>query len=601
MRPYSLLPGLLLASLASLASSAAQTLPATAPTARDVHVRNNAHNALFEDFYGNNLKNHPEQATSVGDYRYNDRLSDASLAAIAREHAEADAYLARLKAIPTDGMPEQDRLSHELLERQLTLGDENYALKNYEMPVNQQNGVHTGLADLPQGMPFDSVKHYEDYIARLHQIPRVLDGTTEVMRAGERDGLMPVKFIMEKIPGQCDGIIAADPFLLPTKKYPADISAEDQARLTAAITKAVNEEVFPAYRKFAAFVRTEYAPHGRTDLSVESLPDGKHRYALAVRMMTTLNVTPAQVHAIGLAEVARITAEMTKLAQANGYKDLASFRAAINADPKWKPTSEAQIVDDFAHYIHQMEPRLPELFTLLPKSPVTVEPIPDFAKAEATHYVAGTPDGKRPGRVVVAVADPTSRTLVLDEAVAYHEGVPGHHDQISVAQQLKGLPRFRLRGFYSAYTEGWALYAEQLGKEIGFYQNPVSDYGRLNSELFRAVRLVVDTGIHDQNWSRQQVIDYMHANDVNDAVAQTETDRYIAWPGQALAYKMGQLKIRELRERAKTQLGPHFDIRAFHDEIINGGAMPLDLLDARVTRWISSQTPANASVQPGPW
>ena len=595
MRTRSFLPGLLLASLAPLPLLFAQTLPATAPTS-DVSARVAAQNAVFEEYYQNNLKNHPEMATSVGDYRYNDRLSDDSLAAIAREHGENDAFLARLKGIPTDGMTDQDRLSHSLLERALTMADESYALKNYEMPVNQQNGVHTSLADLPQGMPFDSVKHYEDYLARLHQVPRVLEQTTEVMRAGERDGLMPVKFLMEKIPGQCEGIVAADPFLLPTKKYPASLSAADQQRLTAAITQAVHDEVLPAYAKFAGFVRADYAPHGRPDLSVESLPDGKRRYAFAVRSMTTLNITPAQVHEIGLSEVARITAEMTQLAQANGYKDLASFRAAINADPRWKPTSEGQIVDDFARYIHQMEPRLPELFTLLPKSPVTVEPIPDFAKAEATHYVAGTPDGKRPGRVVVAVANPTSRTLVLDEAVAYHEGVPGHHDQISVAQQLKGLPRFRLRGFYSAYTEGWALYAEQLGKEIGFYQNPVSDYGRLNSELFRAVRLVVDTGIHDQGWSRDKVIAYMHANDVNDALAQTETDRYIAWPGQALAYKMGQLKIRELREKAKGQLGPRFDIKTFHDEILDGGAMPLDLLDARVTRWITSQAPANAAL-----
>ncbi len=595
MRLTSVLPGLLLASFAVLAPLAAQTLPATAPTS-DVAARTATQNALFEDFYQTNLKNNPEMATSVGDYRYNDRLSEESLAAIQRQHAEDDTFLARLKAISTDGMPDQDRLSHELLERRLTLADDSYALKNYEMPVNQQNGVHTGLADLPQSMPFDSVKHYEDYIARLHQIPRVLEQTTEVMRAGEADHLMPVRFLMEKIPVQCDGVVAANPFLLPTKKYPAGITAADQGRLTAAITKAVNEEVFPAYKKFAAFVRTDYAPHGRTDLSIESLPEGKRRYALAVRQMTTLNVTAAQVHAIGLSEVARISGEMTTLAKAQGYKDLPAFRAAINADPKWKPTSEGQIVDDFAKYIHAMEPRLPELFTLLPKSPVTVEAIPDFAKAEATHYNSGTPDGKRPGRVVVAVADPTTRTLVLDEAVAYHEGVPGHHDQISVAQQLKGLPKFRLRGGYSAYTEGWALYAEQLGKEIGFYQNPISDYGRLNSELFRAVRLVVDTGIHDLGWSREKVIDYMHENDVNDALAQTETDRYIAWPGQALAYKMGQLKIRELRERAKTQLGPHFDIRTFHDEIIDGGAMPLDLLDARVTRWIQSQAPANAAV-----
>ena len=241
-----------------------------------------------------------------------------------------------------------------------------------------------------------------------------------------------------------------------------------------------------------------------------------------------------------------------------------------------------------------MQPKLPELFGLLPKSPVTVEPIPDFAKAEATHYVAGTPDGKRPGRVVVAVADPTKRTLVLDEAVAYHEGVPGHHMQISIAQTLQGIPKFRLRGFYSAYAEGWALYSEELGKEIGFYKDPVSDYGRLNSELFRAVRLVVDTGIHDKNWTREKVIDFMHANDVNDALAQTETDRYIAWPGQALAYKMGQLTIRKLREEAKTQLGSKFDIKAFHDQILNGGAMPLDLLQERVEAWIKSQGSAKS-------
>jgi uncharacterized protein (DUF885 family) len=552
-------------------------------------------NALFEEYYQARLKNSPEQATSLGDYRYNALLGQYSLKAIADQHAEADAFLARLEKISTEGMSDTDLLSHELLERQLKQADVGYSLKNYEMPINQQGGIHTGLADLPLSVPFDSVQHYDDYIARLKQIPRVLDQTTEVLRQGEKDGLMPPKLITEKLAGQCDGVVAADPFLLPLKKFPASFSDADKQRLTAEMTKAVNEDVFPAYKKFTAFLRDEYAPKGRTQLSIESLPDGKRRYAEAVKMMTTVNISPAEVHALGLSEVKRITEAMTELAQKQGYKDLASFRAAINADPKWKPKSEQQIVDDFAKYIHQMEPKLPELFNLLPKAPVTVEPIPDFAKAEATHYVAGTPDGKRAGRVVVAVADPTTRTLVLDEAVAYHEGVPGHHMQISVAQQLKGLPKFRLRGGYSAYTEGWALYAEELGKEIGFYQDPVSDYGRLNSELFRAVRLVVDTGIHDQNWTRQQVIDYMHANDVNDAIAQTETDRYIAWPGQALAYKMGQLTIRKLRDEAKQQLGANFDIKAFHDEILNGGAMPLDLLQARVERWIKTQMPQNAS------
>lgn len=552
-------------------------------------------NALFEEYYQAGLKNSPERATSLGDYRYNNLLSQHSLKSIADEHVEADAFLARLEKISTDGMGDQDLLSHELLERQLKQADTNYSLRNYEMPINQQNGIHTSLADLPLSVPLDSVQHYEDYIGRLHQVPRALDQTTEVLRQGMKDGLMPPSLITALLPGQCDGIVSADPFLLPLKKFPASFTDADKQRLTAEMTKAVNNDVLPAYRKFAAFLRDDYAPRGRAQLSIESLPDGKRRYAEAVKMMTTVNITPAQVHQLGLDEVKRITAEMTELAHKQGYKDLTSFRAAVNSDPKWRPTSEQQIVDDFAKYIHQMEPKLPELFGLLPKSPVTVEPIPDFAKAEATHYVAGTPDGKRAGRVVVAVANPTTRTLVLDEAVAYHEGVPGHHMQISVAQQLKGLPKFRLRGGYSAYTEGWALYAEALGKEIGFYQDPVSDYGRLNSELFRAVRLVVDTGIHDQGWTRQQVIDYMHANDVNDALAQTETDRYIAWPGQALAYKMGQLTILKLRSEAKAQLGNQFDIKAFHDEILNGGAMPLDLLQERVERWIKTQLPQNAA------
>ncbi len=547
--------------------------------------------ALFEDYYQAGLKNNPERATAYGDYRYNAQLAQVSLAEISRQHAEADDFLVRLKAIRTDGMTDKDLLSHQILENQLERQDVNFALKNYEMPVNQQNGVHTQLADLPNVAPFDSVAHYQDYIARLHQIPRVLAQTTEVMRQGEKDGLMPPKFILEKLPAQCDGIIAANPFLtIATKKFPTEFSVVDKKRLTDEITKAVNDEVFPAYQKFAEFLRNEYAAKGRPALSVETLANGKRRYAEAIKTMTTLGMAPAEVHEIGLKEVERITAEMTKLAQSQGYKDLASFRAAINGDARWKPTSEQQILDDYQKYINQMEPKLPELFGLLPKSPVTVEPIPDFAKAASTHYVQGTPDGKRAGRVVVAVADPTKRTLVTDEAVAYHEGVPGHHLQISIAQTLEGLPKFRLHGFYPAYSEGWALYAEELGKEIGFYQDPVSDYGRLNSELFRAVRLVVDTGIHDKNWSREKVIDYMHANDLNDALAQTEADRYIAWPGQALAYKMGQLTIRKLRDEAKAKMGDQFDIKAFHDEILNGGSMPLDLLQGRVHRWIDEQS-----------
>jgi uncharacterized protein (DUF885 family) len=568
-------------------SAFAQTTPAADQVANQ--------NALFEEFYQARLKEFPERATAYGDYRYNSQLGQVSLAEIGRQHTEADDFLARLKAIPTDRMSDRDLLSHRILEHQLEREDVNYALKNFEMPVNQQNGVHTQLADLPNGMPFDSVPHYQDYISRLHQVPRVLEQTTDVMRQGMKDGLMPPKLVVDKLPGQCGGIIAANPFLEPTKKFPPEFSDADKKRLTDEITKAINDDVFPAYKKFAEFLRTEYAPKGRPELSIETLADGRRRYAEAVKTMTTVNTPPADVHEIGLKEVERIAAEMAKLAQSQGYKDLASFREAVNNDPKWKPKSEQQILDDYKNYIHQMEPKLPELFGLLPKSPVTVEPIPDFAKAAATHYVQGTPDGKRPGRVVVAVSNPTKRTLIDDEAVAYHEGVPGHHMQISIAQNLQDLPKFRLHNFYPAYAEGWALYSEELGKEIGFYKDPISDYGRLNSEMLRAVRLVVDTGIHDKKWSREKVIDYMHANDVNDALAQTEADRYIAWPGQALAYKMGQLTILKLRDEAKAQLGDKFDLKAFHDEILDGGAMPLDLLQERVEAWIKDQASKTAS------
>jgi uncharacterized protein (DUF885 family) len=550
-----------------------------------------AQNALFEEQYESDLLHFPERATAFGDYRYNDKLNDYSLEAIARRNRIDMEFLTRLRAIPSDGFSDQDQLSHELLIRVLQQRGADFDLKEYEMPVNQASGVHTTLADLPLSVPFDSVKHYEDYIARLRQIPAALSQTTAVLRAGMADKLMPVRFLLEKIPAQCQGIIDADPFLLPTKKYPADISAEDQQRLTQEITDAVNHEVIPAYRIFAAFVRTEYAPKGRTRLAVTSLPDGEKRYQNDIYARTTTRMTADEIHQLGLREMERIQAEMTAIATKEGFADLAAFRAALKSNPKYIPTSSEQILDDFRRYIAQIEPKLPELFTLLPKSPVTVEAIPEFQAAAATHYVTGTPDGKRPGRVVVATSHFAERSLILDEAIAYHEGIPGHHMQLSVQQQLTGLPKFRLHGLgFTAYTEGWALYAEQLGKDVGFYRDPVSDYGRLSSELFRAVRLVVDTGIHSKGWTRDQVVDFFHKSDaVDEPLIQSETDRYIAWPAQALAYKLGQLKFRELRARAQQELGAKFDVRSFHDEMLSGGTLPLDLLEARTNQWITEQ------------
>jgi uncharacterized protein (DUF885 family) len=579
-------PALLL--VTAICISSASVLSAqTAPVATRVA----AQNKLFEEYYQEQLRSSPETATQFGDYRYNDKLDQYSLAEVAREHASDDAFLARLKAIPTTGFSEQDVISHDLLVRTLQQGDESYTFKNYEMPLTHMSGPHTDMADLPLAVPLDNVKQYEDYISRLHQIPRVFTQTEEVLRAGMKDNLMPVKFLLEKVPAQCQQIIDADPFLGPTKKYPAGISPDDQKRLTKQITDTVNNEVLPAYKSFGAFIATEYAPHGRTTLSITALSGGEARYAQAIRSRTTVSdMTADQIHQLGLREMSRIQADILAIAKQEGFADTASFQDSLKTNPKYIPTSTEQILDDYRGYIAQMQPKLKDLFTFIPGAPVTVEAIPSFQSASSTHYQPGTPDGRRPGRVSVQTSNFAKRTLIQDEATAYHEGIPGHHMQISVAQVLPELPKFRLHTFNSGYIEGWALYSEQLGKEAGFYKDPVSDYGRLSSELFRAVRLVVDTGIHSKGWTRDQVVDFFRKSGAADEpLIQSETDRYIAWPAQALSYKLGQLKFRELRDRAHQELGPKFDIRTFHDEMLNGGVLPLDMLDARTNQWIAAQ------------
>lgn len=576
----------------ALLLSAALCLPvfAQAQSSANSADRLHAQNALFEEQYQSDLKRSPLLATAFGDYRYNSQLDEMSLATIRQSDLLDRQFLDRLNAISTSGFTEKDQLSHDIMVRQLENRVADFDLKNYEMPVSQMSGIHTDLADLPLEVPLDSVQHYQDYIARLHQFPRAFDQVTEVLRAGMADHLMPVRFLLEKVPVQCEGIVASDPFLIPTTKFPASISPADQKRLTAEIRQAVQTDVLPAYTRFAAFVRADYAPHGRTDLAITSLPDGQKRYQQAIYSQTTTRLSPTEIHSIGLHEIDRIETEMAAVAKRAGSSDLASFRASIKDSPKYIPTSAERILDDYRHYLGQMQPKLPGLFTVLPKAPVTVEAIPGFQSAMATHYNPGTPDGSRPGRIVVATADFSHRTLIDDEATAYHEGIPGHHLQISIQQELAGLPTFQTHTGFTAYVEGWALYSEQLGKEVGFYQDPVSDYGRLNSELFRAVRLVVDTGIHNEGWSRERVVEFFrNSKAIPEPEVQSETDRYISWPAQALCYKLGQLKILELRERARKELGPKFDIRTFHDEILNAGALPLDLLDARINRWITAQ------------
>jgi uncharacterized protein (DUF885 family) len=439
------------------------------------------------------------------------------------------------------------------------------------------------------------VKDYQDYIARLRKFPKVMDDTMDHMRRGMADHLMPPRFLLEKVATQADNIVTGDleksPFAQPLAKFPDSISEADRKRLHDETLAAIRESVNPAYVKFAKFVREEYAPKGRAEAGIWSLPDGSARYAAMVKRSTTTDLTPEEIHQIGLKQVAELEAQMLAIGQKLGYKDLKSFNADIDKDPKLHAHSRQQILDLYRTYTDTMWKQLPTAFGRLPKAKLEVMPIEEFREKEAaTHYNQGTPDGSRPGHVMVNTGDFEHRKLISIESTSYHEGVPGHHMQISIAQELPTLPPFRQHAFYGAYIEGWALYCERLGKEMGFYKDPYSDYGRLQDEMLRAIRLVVDTGFHYKHWTRQQVVDYFHAHSaIDEPDVQSETDRYIAWPAQALSYKVGQLKILELRERARKQLGDKFDLRAFHDEVLDAGALPLNVLETRMGEWVVAQ------------
>jgi len=587
------------AAFSAVMGAAALMGPMTSFAADDPAPRIKALNDLLAEQWEYQLKESPELATIIGDYRYNDKWSDLTLAYVAQQKADTEAWLKRFEAIDTTGFPEQDRLNQELMVRGLGDALKGFALKTYEMPIDQFNGAHLQLAQFVSLVPLDTTQHYEEYLARLQQVPGLFDQLIAILKQGEKDGLMPPKYLLEKVVTQARSIAEpageASVFGQPVAKLPDTVPEGDRARLHDAILKAVDGGVRPAYRKFADFVAKDYAPKGRKDPGIWALPQGTERYQFAINQMTTTSLDPETIHRLGLSEVARIEAEMTEIAHKLGYKDLAALRTAVKTDPKLHATSKQQIVDLYTKYIAGMQPELPKLFGLLPKTKVEVRPVQEYREKEAAgaEYNQGTPDGSRPGIVYVNTGDFTKRSIIDIEDTAYHEGVPGHHMQISIAQTLPGLPPFRQQAGYTAYVEGWALYAEHLGKDIGFYPDPYNDYGRLAGELLRADRLVLDTGVHYQHWTRQQMVDFFHAHsDDAEPDIQAETDRYIAWPAQALAYKLGQLKFLELRERAKTALGDHFDIRAFHDEMLNGGALPLDVLEARFNTWLDEQKAA---------
>jgi uncharacterized protein (DUF885 family) len=462
------------------------------------------------------------------------------------------------------------------------------------MPVNQMNGIHLDLAALPSQTPLSTIKDYENYISRLHAIPRAFEQTTELMRLGLRDRLMPPKYLLEKVGDQAQGIAddspEHSPFAGPASKFPATIPSDDQERLRKEILATIEKEVNPAYATFAQFVKKEYAPNGRTEYGIWAVPNGDVIYKAAVKEETTTNFSPSEIHEMGLRQVTEIEAEMLKLANSLGFKDLKSFNKHIRGDRKLYGTSGQQIFDLYKHYAEQMQQKLPIYFGKQPPTRLEVVAMDSFRAPDAVpaDYSPGTGDGSRPGRINVNEYAPEKRLLLNVEAIAYHEGIPGHHLQFSIAESLPDIPEFRRNGSFNAYSEGWAFYSERLGREMGFYQDPYSEYGRLENEIWRSVRLVVDTGVHYKHWSRQQMIDFFNEHTAMDAQnIATEVDRYIAWPGQALSYKLGQMTILRLREEAKKSLGDRFDIRKFHDAVLEEGPLPLDVLEEHVHKWVA--------------
>jgi uncharacterized protein (DUF885 family) len=577
------LPLLLVSSLSSQNSTSAD--------ARRAQLRE-AINAEWEY----SLRENPEWATYIGDTRYNDRLGDYSPAAEARRVEHARQQLKLFEAIDTTGFPEDEALNQKLMVRGLREDIEGAQFNDWQMPVSQFGGPHLGFGSMPTQMPFTSVKDYENYISRLHQIPKALDQITANMKLGMAGQLMPPKFLLEKVAAQAQNIADAteekSPFTQPIMKLPEGISAADQKRLRDEVVKATTTEVNPAYAKFAAFVKNDYAPKGRTEMGIWSLPNGDSRYQFAVKQLTTTGLTPEQIHQMGLKQVAEFDAQMLAIAKAQGYPDVKTFNQHIRQDPKLHGTSGEQILGLYQHYTDQMYTKLPELFGRLPKNKLAVIPMESFRAPDSVpaDYSPGTETGSRPGRINVNEYDPTHRLLLNVEAIAYHEGVPGHHLEFSISSALTNIPQFRKYAFIPAFSEGWALYSERLGKDVGFYQDPYSEYGRLGNEMWRAVRLVVDTGVHYKHWTREQMVQFFRDHTAMDEPnIQTEVDRYIAWPGQALSYKLGQLEILSLREQAKKELGARYDIKAFHDEILSAGPLPLDVLHARVTEWIVKQ------------
>lgn len=557
--------------------------------------------ALYDEYWEETLRLNPIQATFQGDPRYNDQLPNFLTEQSRRENREfVERWLKRVEGIGPDGLEGQARLSYDIFVKNAKDALEGERFPGHLMPINQFGNIAGFAAQLGSGssaQPFKTVQDYENWRKRAAKLPEIFDQAIVNMREGMRTGVVQPKVLMQKVLPQFDALISdqADKTLFwgPIQNLPAEFSAEDKARFTAEYKTMIEKEIMPAYERLRDFIANEYLPACRDSAGMGGLPDGEAWYTYNAYTSTSVRLTPAQIHKIGTDEVARIHDEMRKVMQQVGFKgSLQDFFQYVNTDKKFEFTSEDALLAHYRGIEKQLEPGLNRMFNLKPKAGFEIRPIEAFRAASSAggEYRPPSEDGSRPGVFYVNTHDLPSRKTWDSEDLFLHEAKPGHHFQLALQQELKGLPKFRRFGGETAYIEGWGLYSETIGKELGVLNDPYMYFGMLQNELWRAIRLVVDTGFHSKGWTREQVIEYMKTNSaVSDTDAVAEAERYMAIPGQALAYKIGQLKITELRTRAEKALGPKFDVKGFHDEVLKDGSVPLDVLEMKIDRWIAAR------------
>ena len=564
--------------------------------------------ALLEEAWEWQLNESPVFASRLGDRRNNDKWQDVSLEAIERRYEQQQDFLRRLRAIDSAQLSESERLDYDLFQRSLqsTVDGHDYKdyphsftlvpTRNYLMPISQRGGVQS-LDSTAETLRLADVQDYEDWLARMSQVGVVVEQVTELMEAGRDSGYMPPKILMERIPAQISAQLVEDaaqsPFYTAFATMPDTIDAAEQARLRESATEIIDETIVPAYREFSRYFNDTYLPTSRETIGASELPDGEAFYEYRARLFTTTQMTPDEIHRLGLNEVRRIREEMQLVIDELEYDgSFAEFLHFLRTDPQFYYETPEELFEGYLAVSKRLDPELVKLFGKLPRMPYGLRPIPDNIAPDTTtaYYSQPAADGSRAGYYYVNLYRPEVRPKYEMEVLSIHEAVPGHHLQIALQMELENMPNFRKYSGFTAFTEGWGLYSESLGYEMGFYEDPYSRFGALTYDMWRAVRLVVDTGMHYKGWSRQQAIDFFKDNAAKtEADIVNEIDRYISWPGQALAYKVGQLKILELRRNAERSLGRNFDVRNFHDALLGGGALPMEVLETRMNRWLAEE------------